>query len=106
MKIRHQLQENDFQRRLQFSHWFQDKCRDPRFLPNYVISDEAGFAMNGKVNTQNVREYAPVGNPPPFTYDVNSSREKLTVWAAIIGNGTLIGPFFIDGNLNGNVITT
>ena len=73
MEIRQQLQENDFQRRLQFCHWFEDRCRNPRFLPNYVISDEAGFLMNGKVSTQNIREYAPLGNPPAFNYDVNGS---------------------------------
>ena len=103
MKIRQQLQENDFQRRLQIWHWFEDRCRNPRFLPNYVISDEAGFFMHGKVNTQNIREYVPLGNPPPFNYDVNGSRDKLTVWAAVCGDGSLIGPFFSDGNLNGNI---
>ena len=63
-----------------------------------MISDEACFFMNNKVNTQNIREYAPLGNPPAFNYDVNGSQEKLTVWAAVCGNGSLIGPFFIDGN--------
>ena len=33
--------------------------------------------MNSKVNTQNIREYAPLGNPSAFNYDVNGSREKL-----------------------------
>ena len=104
MKIRQQLQENDFQRRLQFCHWFEDRCRNPRFLPYYVISDESVFFfMNGKDNTQNIREYAHLGNPPTFNFDVNGSREKLTVWAAVCGNGSPIGPFFIDGNLNGNI---
>ena len=59
--------------------------------------------MNGKVDTHNICEYAPLGNPPAFNYDVNVSRNKLTVWAAACGNGSLVGPFFIDGNLNGNI---
>ena len=65
-----------------------------------MIGDEAGFAMNGKVNTKNVRKYAPRGNQPEFTYDVNKSHEKVTVWTGLVGNGALIGPFFFDGNVN------
>ena len=77
------------------------KCRNLRFLPNIVISDEAAFAMNGKVNTRNVRQYAPAGNPPPFNFERNVSRAKVNVWAGMCGNGVLLGPFFIEGNLNG-----
>ena len=29
------------------------------------------------------------------------SREKLSVWIGLCGNGELIGPFFFDGNVNG-----
>ena len=84
---RHGLRPTDFPRR-------------ERFLTNLIISDEARFAMNGKVNTQNVRHYAPKGEVPDFHYDLNESREKLTVLAGLCGNGLVIGPFFIDGNLN------
>ena len=51
MYIRHGLKDNDFQRRFDFCEWFSGKCRNTRFLPNFVISDEANFAMNGVVNT-------------------------------------------------------
>ena len=64
MYIRHQLKDKDFQRRLDCCEWFSGKCRNTRFLPNFGISDEANFAMNGVVNTWNVREYAPKGQPP------------------------------------------
>ena len=97
---RHGLRPNDFPRRERFCHWFLRNCRNPRFLTNLIISDEVGFAMNGKVNTQNVRHYAPKGEVPDFHYDLNESREKLTVWAGLCGNGLVIGPFFIEGNLN------
>ena len=101
IKVRHALQENDFRRRLHFSNWFVEQCRNLRFLPNIVISDEAAFAMNGKVNTRNVRQYAPAGNPPPFNFERNASRAKVNVWTGICGNGVLLGPFFIEGNLDG-----
>ena len=101
MHIRHGLTEGDLPWRLRFSNWFLQRCRDFRFLPNFVISDEAKFQMNGEVNTQTTRQYAPIGEPPAFNYDTNTSREKLDVWAGLCGNGVVIGPFFLDGNLDG-----
>ena len=106
MYIRHELEDNDFQR-LGFCEWFSGKCRKNRFLPNFVISDEANFAMNGVVNTWNVSEYALKGQPPEdFLYDRNESRETIMVWGGMCGNGMygnglLFGPSFIEGNLTG-----
>lgn len=57
--------------------------------------------MNGHVNTHNIRMYSPKGNPPPFHFEMSSNRQKLSVWAGICGNGTLIGPYFFEGNVNG-----
>ena len=36
-----------------------------------------------------------------FNFDVSSSRQKLSVCAGICGNGTLIGLYFFEGNVNG-----
>ena len=98
---RHQLLAADYQRRRQFSEWFLQQNRAPQFLPNLVIGDEAGFWMNGRVSSQNVRKYAPKGNNPEFTYEVSASKLKLMVWMGVCGNGTVLGPFFFDGNVNG-----
>ena len=98
MRVRHQLKPTDFDRRI--SEWIIEKCRDRRFLANLIIGDEAGFAINGKVNSQNVREYAPHGERPEINYAVNESRERCTVWVGLCGNGTLLGPFFFDGYVN------
>ena len=81
--------------------WFMERCRDFRFLTNFVIGDEASSFMNGRVNSHNVLAYTPKGNPPDFYYDKNDSRHKISVWARLCGNGALIGPSFIKGNLNG-----
>ena len=62
-----------------------------------MISDECSFAMNGVVNTRNVRVYAPRGHPREFYY----SRQTVLVWGGLCGNGLLFGPFFIDGPLTG-----
>ena len=66
-----------------------------------MIGDEAAFHMNGQVNTQNLRQYAPRGEQPSFNFDRRGSREKLSVWACLSGNGSLLGPFFFEGNVNG-----
>ena len=59
------------------------------------------LSMNGAVNTWNVREYAPKEQVPEFIYERNHSREKITAWAGLCGNGTLLGPYIFDGNVNG-----
>ena len=60
-----------------------------------------GFALNGAVNNHNVRMYAPSNQPPNFYYNVDGSCQKLTVWRGLCGNGAMLGPFFFDGNVNG-----
>ena len=50
--------------------------------------------MNGIVTTRNVRCYAPKHHPPLHTPSPNR-------WIGLCGNGELIGPFFFEGNLNG-----
>ena len=99
MRLRHQLLEADMPKRRQYCQWLLDRA--PRFHEDLIIGDEASFFMNGKVNNHNVREYAPTRNPPPFHYDKNISREKVSAWIGLCGNGSMIGPFFFDGNLNG-----
>lgn len=98
---RHQLKVADYQRRVRFSQWFLEKNRSPQFLANLVIGDEAGFWMNGRVSSQNVRRYAPKGNNPEFAYEVSASKEKLMVWMGLSGNGTVLGPFFLDESVTG-----
>lgn len=100
--VRQELKEQDFGRRVRFCRWFLDQCQNNRFLHNLVIGDEASFSLNGKVNTQCVRLYAPKnGEHPSFNFEKNSSREKVNVWAGVCGNGSLLGPFFFEGNING-----
>lgn len=92
---RHELKNDDFRRRLAYARWFENSCHNPRFLHNLVVGDEAAFGMNGHVSTQNVRCYAPKGNPPATAnFEVSSDRRKLHLWGGICGNGTLLGPFF------------
>ena len=56
--------------------------------------------MNGRVSSQNVRKYASRGENPDFTYEVSASREKQMVWMGLCGNGTVLGPFFFEENVD------
>ena len=99
MLCRHQLLPGDLPRRLQYFRWVLG--HGPRFVENIVIGDESSFFMNGRVNSHNVRQYAPIHDPPAFIFQRNACRKKISVWCGLCGNGTLIGPVFFNGNLNG-----
>ena len=98
---KHQLLDGDFPRRRRFCEWLLERNQANVFLHNLIISDKAGFWMNGRVSTQNVRRYAPKGENPDFSYEVNFSKEKILVWMGLCGSGHVLGPFFFDGNVNG-----
>jgi len=66
---RQELKPEDLPRRRAYSQWLVDKFQEEDFLEKIVIGDEAAFSMNETINTQNVREYAPVNHPPDFVYD-------------------------------------
>ncbi len=101
MIIRHQLFHGDLQRRINFCNWFQ--ARPARFFErDILIGDEATFRMDCCVNTWNVRSYAPRNQSPAhFEYYRNCSKEKLTVWAGLIGSGEILGPYFFVPNIRG-----
>ena len=72
--------------------------RDTLFLYNTVFSDEATFTLKGEVNRQNCRYWSD-SNPDWMLESQTQYPQKINVWTSIL-NDTLIGPFFIDGNLN------
>ena len=97
---RHKLLHGDRQRRLRFCQWLLQ--RPARFLDDFLIGDESGFALNAQVNTHNLRAYREKGHPPDeFQYERSDSRLKVTVWAGLTGNGDIIGPVFFDNNVTG-----
>ena len=102
MKIRHMLEPADHGRRIDYSNWLIQQFTDPAFRNKLVIGDEAAFQMNGEVYNYNVLQYAPRGQPPDFNFDRHYSREKVTGWAALCGDGTIFSPYFFDGNMNGD----
>ena len=101
MQVRHALLATNLLRRMHFVEWFIQRCQRKNFLQNIIIGNEAAFSMNGEVNTENARQYAPKGHPPAFNFEQHVSRAKLTVWATLCGNGVLLGPYFFRENVNG-----
>ena len=96
---RHALQQGDHQRRINFCQWLVN--RPDRFLSDVIIGDEAAFHMNGEVNSWNVRCYAENRNGARnFTYDIPNDQRKLVVWVGLVGDNTIISPFFFHGNVN------
>ena len=67
-------------------------------MSNLIIGDEAIFQLKGSVSTQNVRCYAPKGEPPE-DFEKSNSREKLHIWIGLCGNGQIIGPHFFNENV-------
>jgi transposase len=102
IQLVHELNEDDPDRRLQFCEEIEGLIRaHPLFVHNIVFSDECCFFVNGAVNKHNCR-YWDSENPHIFRESNTQYPEKLNVWAGILGNH-ILGPFFINGNLNGEM---
>lgn len=102
IRLVQELSDDDFNRRLEFCESVMDICnRDDNFVQNVVFSDEATFCLNGTVNRHNCRYWSQ--NNPYWVQEAHTQHsQKLNVWAGIYNN-RIIGPFFLEGNLNGNM---
>ena len=104
---RHELQAGDLPRRLAFCQWLVQLADDE--LLKIVTSDEASFLLNGHVNFQNVRCYAPLkssdpingGRPDHFAVDHPTFSQKLMVFCGMKRDGTFCLKFFRNENLTG-----
>ena len=99
MIIRHTSNKKDFQRRKQFCQWFQEQYCSERFERNIFIGAEVAFFLNWKVNSRNVRHYAPKRHPPGFNYNMTNSRQKNTVWVRLCGRKNIACAYFFEGNI-------
>lgn len=60
-------------------------------------SDEAHFQLNGSVNKQNCRCWAPKGQSQRLKHQQPLHSPKVTVWCALSNSG-LIGHYFFENN--------
>lgn len=100
IKLVHELNEDDFDRRLEFCELFSNRIENnEHLLYNICFSDESTFFLNGYVNKHNCRFWSDE-NPFLIREDHTQRPQKLNVWAGILGDH-IIGPFFLEENLNG-----
>jgi hypothetical protein len=100
IKMIHELNEDDFDRRMEYCEILSERVIEtPNLLYKICFSDECTFYLNGEVNRQNFRYWS--DSNPHLARQVHTQHpQKLNVWAGILGNH-IIGPFFLEGNLNG-----
>lgn len=100
IKLVQELYEDDFDRRLEFCELLSQRLTDnPHLLHNLCFSDECTFSVNGLVNRHNCRYWAE-SDPHVVREYHTQNPQKLNVWCGILGDH-IVGPFFLDGNLNG-----
>lgn len=100
VQILHELNEDDFDRRVQFcEHLTALLHENCNLLKNICFSDECTFHLHGQVNKHNCRYWSDV-NPHLFVEGESQWPEKINVWAGIFGD-KIVGPLFIEGNING-----
>ena len=73
---------------------------DEEFVGKMVWSDEAQFKLNGTVNRHNYVYWAPENPHVHVEKEVNLP--GLNIWCGLSVRG-LIGPFFFEGNVTGQV---
>lgn len=100
IKLTQELSGTDFGKRMDFCELMEEKIRDPNFLKKVCFSDESTFHLTGYVNRHNCRYWCEI-NPHEYREAHTQRPQKRNVWAGILGD-EVIGPFFINGNLDGD----
>lgn len=95
-----ELSEHDKQRRENATELFIEKCFvQIDFLRYICFTDECIFYEDGTFNRHNNHFWA-VDNPDWTRVTHRQRRWSVNVWAGVFGDH-IIGPVFIDGNVNG-----
>uniref|UniRef100_A0AAX7TH63 Uncharacterized protein n=1 Tax=Astatotilapia calliptera TaxID=8154 RepID=A0AAX7TH63_ASTCA len=98
LQLLQHLSEDDPDQCTEFAEWTKQKLeQDPQFTQKILFSDEANFYVNGEVNKQNQRYWSDT-NPHWMDPSKTVGRTKVMVWCGI-WDTTIVGPFFINGNL-------
>lgn len=97
MILVHALQPGDLPQRLNFCNWALGQIRF--FYRKILFSDECTFKSDAEVNKWNCRYWAEE-NPHWLREEDHQHVWKVNVWAGIIDD-KIVGPIFLDENLNG-----
>jgi Transposase. len=102
VQLHQELQPADYEMRENFCQIMQNKLeREPDVYNCILFTDESTFHNNGFVSGHNFHYYSDV-NPHLVTETHRQNRWSLNVWGGLIGT-YIIGPFFFDGNLTGQI---
>uniref|UniRef100_A0A914PQU3 DUF4817 domain-containing protein n=1 Tax=Panagrolaimus davidi TaxID=227884 RepID=A0A914PQU3_9BILA len=94
------LEPNDLVSRVTFAQNQLDLlAAEPNFFQRIDWSDEAHFHLDGGVNKQDFRYWSTEN--PHWHRSQALYPPRVTVWAAI-GSSGIIGPYFFEGNVNGD----
>lgn len=89
----------DLESRSEFCENVMERANDDRnFLLNICFSDESSFTLHNEPNRQDTRYWAQQ-NPHNVVATRTQYPQKVNVWAGIFRHH-IIGPFFIEGNLD------
>ena len=83
----------------QFYDNMQEKLEEDEFMKCLVISDEATFHINGKVNEHHVRIWGEQNLHATVEHVRDSPKESIF---CAISKEQVDGPFFFEGNVNGD----
>lgn len=98
-RLIHVLNEDDFDRRLEFAELMLTKFKEnPDLIRNFVWTDEAKFHTSGSVNRHSCVFWRPENPSAIIEYDVQSP--GVMVWGSVTYEG-LLGPFFLDSSVTG-----
>ena len=91
---RHHMKEGDPTAREQFAAGVSGMSQER--MANMAFSDEAGFSLDGVVNSQNERRYCPTGSGTPETLQVETEKfpKKLMVFLGVHSSGQVFGLTF------------
>ncbi|CAK1591656.1 unnamed protein product [Parnassius mnemosyne] len=78
----------------------QRHSEDPHFLDKILWSDETTCKKDGYLNLHNLHSWSNE-NPHLMRQDKSQYQFKVNLWTGIL-NGKVIGPFELQGNLDGN----
>lgn len=92
---KHELKHQDYQKRLDFAHWFLKK---PKNANQYLIcTDEAFFYLKESVNKQNNRMW--LESKPEDWIEKPLHDQKVLVWCGISAT-KIYGPYYFDKKVN------
>ena len=101
ISLHQELHGQDFVNRIRFCEWVLAQLAENLSLLSHVLfTDEAEFTNHGQLNKHNMHYWA--SKNPYWLRAVEHQRQwTVNVWCGILGDN-IIGPYFIDGTLNGH----